>query len=128
MSDVSSGGPGINPTNTGVVWTQVRDAALRAVRRGWPIVPGVCRRDALGFPELVPFPDTDELVPLTDPAQVQEIWARWRPPGVLLVCGKGIDAIEAPPWLALRLPALADNGLRVHRSPPPCLPTTTPSW
>jgi hypothetical protein len=94
-------------------WTQVRDAAVCAVRRGWPVVPGVCRRDARGFPELVPLPDIEDLTPVTEPEQAQEIWTRLRPPGVLLVCGHGVDALETPPWLTHRLPALAEHGLRV---------------
>lgn len=98
---------------TGVPWTLVRDAAVGAVRRGWPVAPGVYRMDALGFPELVPLEDTGDLTPIADPEHAQEIWTRLRPPGVLLVCGQGIDALEVPPWVSERLPALAEHGLRV---------------
>lgn len=107
MRDTSDG------ATTGVAWTQVRDAAVCAVRRGWPVVPGVYRVDALGFPDLVPLQDTGDLAPITDPQQAQAIWTRLRPPGVLLVCGRGIDVLEAPPWVTQRLPALAEHGLRV---------------
>jgi hypothetical protein len=57
MRDTSSSGTRINPAGVGVTWMQVRDAAVCAVRRGWPVVPGVCRRDELGFPELGPLED-----------------------------------------------------------------------
>ncbi|MBV9143811.1 MAG: bifunctional DNA primase/polymerase [Pseudonocardiales bacterium] len=107
MRDTSGGAA------TGVPWTVVRDAAVGAVRRGWPVVPGVYRMDALGFPELVPLENTGDLTPITDSEHAQEIWTRLRPPGVLLVCGKGIDALEVPPWASERLPALAEHGLRV---------------
>ncbi|MBV9141841.1 MAG: hypothetical protein JO115_13140 [Pseudonocardiales bacterium] len=100
-------------TGESVAWTQVRDAAVCAVRRGWPVVPGVYRTDVLGFPDLVSLEDTEDLIPITDPQQAQQIWTRLRPPGVLLVCGQGIDALEAPPWVGHRLPALAEQGLQV---------------
>ncbi|MBV9140504.1 MAG: bifunctional DNA primase/polymerase [Pseudonocardiales bacterium] len=109
MTDTSGGAV----TGEGVSWRQVRDAAVCAARRGWPVVPGVYRLDVLGFPDLVPLEDTEHLTPITDPQQAQQIWTRLRPPGVLLVCGHGIDALEAPPWVTYRLSALAEHGLQV---------------
>ncbi|MBV9139981.1 MAG: bifunctional DNA primase/polymerase [Pseudonocardiales bacterium] len=113
MRDPSSSGTRINPAGVGVTWMQVRDAAVGAVRRGWPVVPGVCRRDELGFPELCPLEDSWDLTPITDPEQAHEIWTRLRPAGVLLVCGRGIDALEAPSRVTAVLPTLAQRGLRV---------------
>lgn len=58
MRDTGGGGARVDPTGVGVAWMQVRDAAVRAVRRGWPVVPGTCWPDDLGFPEVVPLEDT----------------------------------------------------------------------
>ncbi|HWR48741.1 MAG TPA: hypothetical protein VN327_14185 [Pseudonocardiaceae bacterium] len=76
MTDMSSGGARANPTGAGVAWTQVRDAAVSAVRRGWPVVPGTCRPDEMGFPEVGPVDDTWDLAPVTDPEHAEETWTR----------------------------------------------------
>ncbi|MGH3830306.1 MAG: bifunctional DNA primase/polymerase [Pseudonocardiaceae bacterium] len=96
-----------------MVWRDVRDAAVSAVRRGWPVVPGTCRPDEMGFPELCPLEDTWELAPVTDPKQAEETWTRLRQVGVLLVCGRGIDALEVPFRLHELLPALGKRNLTV---------------
>lgn len=113
MTDTSSGATRATPTGLGVTWTQVRDAAVDAVRRGWPVVPGTCRPDDLGFCEVAPLEDTWDLAPITNPEQAEEVWTRLRQVGVLLVCGHGIDALEVPFRVIELLPALAEQGLRV---------------
>ncbi|MGH3833817.1 MAG: hypothetical protein ACRDRS_25825 [Pseudonocardiaceae bacterium] len=92
-----------------MAWTEARDAAVSAVRRGWPVVPGTRRPDERGFPELGPLQDTWDLAPLTDPEQAEKVWTRLRRVGVPLVRSRGIDALEVPfrvrepryrPWLS----------------------------
>ena len=85
--------------------TRIRDAAIDAVRRGWPVVPGTCRPDEIGFAEVCPLEDTWDIAPVTDPDHAQDIWTR-QPYGVLLVCGRGIDALEVPFRVAELLPTL----------------------
>lgn len=119
MRDTGSGGAGLS--STGVAWRQVRDAAVSAVGRGWPVVPGTCRPDELGFSEVCPLQDTGDLAPVTDPQHAEELWTR-QPYGVLLVCGRGIDALEVPFRVAELLPALASRGLVA-----PVATTLTPS-
>ncbi|MGH3770377.1 MAG: bifunctional DNA primase/polymerase [Pseudonocardiaceae bacterium] len=115
MSDTGSGGTRANSTGvaTGVAWTRVRDAAVDAVRRGWPVVASTCRPDETGFPEVCPLQDTWDIAPVTDPERAEDIWTRLRHVGVLLVCGRGIDALEVPFRVAELLPALAHAGLTV---------------
>lgn len=97
---------GRSQTGTDVVWTQVRDAAVSAVRRGWPVVPGACRPDEIGFCEVGPLEATWDLAPVTDPEHVQDIWTRQRSLGVLLVCGRGVDVLEVPFRVVELLPGL----------------------
>jgi hypothetical protein len=52
--DTGSGGARVIPTGAGVAGMEVRDAAVSAVRRGWPVVPGVCRPDDLSFSRVCP--------------------------------------------------------------------------
>lgn len=113
MRDTSSGAARANPTSAGVAWTDVRDAAVSAVRCGWPVVPGTCRPDEMGFPELGPLQDTWNIAPVTDPKQAEEVWTRLRRVGVLLVCGRGIDALEVPFRVREPLPALGMRDLTV---------------
>lgn len=113
MRDTGSGGARVNPTGVRVAWTEVRNAAVGAVRRGWPVVPGTCRPDEMGFSEVGPLEDTWDLAPVTDPEQAEDIWTRLRHVGVLLVCGRGVDALEVPFRVAELLPTLADRGLVV---------------
>lgn len=81
------------------------DAALSAIRRGWAVVPGTCRPDELGFSEVGPLEDAWDLVPVTDLEHAQDIWIR-QSYGVLLVCGRGVDALEVPFRVAELLPRL----------------------
>ncbi|MGH3833788.1 MAG: bifunctional DNA primase/polymerase, partial [Pseudonocardiaceae bacterium] len=111
MDDTGSGGARVNSTGAGMAWTSVRDAAVDAARRGWPVVPATCRPDEMGFPEVGPLEDTWDLAPVTDPDHVQDLWTRLRPVGVLLVGGRGIDALEVPFRVAELPPALARTGL-----------------
>lgn len=82
------------------------DAAVSAVCRGWPVVPGTCRPDEIGFCEVGPLEDAWDLVPVTDPEHARDIWTRQRSLGVLLVCGRGVDALEVPFRVAELLPGL----------------------
>jgi hypothetical protein len=95
------------------VWMGVWDAAVGAVGRGWPVVPGICRPDDLGFSEVCPLEDTWDSAPITDPEHAEEIWTARRHVGVLLVCGCGIDALEMPFRVTEVLPALGERGSRV---------------
>jgi len=80
---------------------ELRDAAVRATRWDWPVVPGTYlgsdrhwhgRQDAT---RLCPLSDTWSETSVTDPDQAHEIWSD-QPYGVLLVCGRGVDALELP--------------------------------
>jgi hypothetical protein len=111
--DTGSGGARLTPTDAGVAWMEVRDAAVSAVRRGWPVVPGICRPDNLGFSQVCPLEDTWDSAPITDPEHAEEIWTARRHVGVLLVCGRGIDALEVPFRVTEVLPALGERDVRV---------------
>jgi Bifunctional DNA primase/polymerase, N-terminal len=106
MRNTDGGAAKVSPTSAGVAWTQVRDAAVSAVCRGWPVVPGTCCPDELGFSEVGPLEDTWDLAPVTDPERAHEIWTRQRSLGVLLVCGRGVDVLEVPFRVAELLPGL----------------------
>lgn len=95
----------------GVAWMEVRDAAVRAVHRGWPVVPGTCRPDDLGFSQVCPLEDTWDSAPITDPEHAEELWTARRHVGVLLVCGRGIDALEVSFRVTELLPVLGERGL-----------------
>lgn len=84
MRDTSSGRARVNPTGVRVAWTEARNAAVGAVHRGWPVVPGTCRPDEMGFSQVGPLEDTWDLAPVTDPEQAEDIWTR-----VLLVVATG---------------------------------------
>ncbi|MBV9139313.1 MAG: bifunctional DNA primase/polymerase [Pseudonocardiales bacterium] len=82
-------------------WKALRDAAVSATRWGWPVTPGtfLCpdqrwygRDDAR---RLCPIEDSWRENPVTDSAEAYEIWSE-HPYGVLLVCGRGMDALELP--------------------------------
>lgn len=100
----------------GVAWTEIRDAAVDAVSRGWPVVPATFRSGdgrwygRAGATELAPVADDWESARVTDVDQALDIWTR-KPFGVLVVCGYGVDVLELPPEVAELLPALADRAL-----------------
>ncbi|MGH3833959.1 MAG: bifunctional DNA primase/polymerase, partial [Pseudonocardiaceae bacterium] len=90
---------------------QLRWAAFEAVCRGWPVVPGRFGTNSEGFAEMRPlFENRDAAV--TDPDHAWSIWGQ-QPYGVLLACGRGIDALEIPFRVAELLPALPDADLAV---------------
>lgn len=113
MKDISGGAARVTPRSVGGAWMEVRDAAVRATGRGWPVVPGVCRPDEWGFSAVAPLEDTWDIAPVTDPERAEELWTQRRHVGVLLVCGRGIDVLEVPFRLIEALPALGDRGLVV---------------
>ncbi len=76
MRDTSSGRARVNPTGVRVAWTEARNAAVGAVHRGWPVVPGTCRPDEMGFSQVGPLEDTWDLASVTDPEQAEDIWTR----------------------------------------------------
>ena len=90
---------------------QLRQAAFEAVCRSWPVVPGRVRTDAEGGAEIRPLIENENAA-VTDP---DHAWALWSPQpyGVLLVCGRGIDALDVPFRVVELVPALADAGLAV---------------
>jgi hypothetical protein len=88
-------------TTMTTAWLDLRDAALSATRRGWPVTPGTFlgtdrrwhgRADAQA---LCPVEDTWRDTPVTDPAQAWKIWTH-EPYGVLLVCGREMTVLELP--------------------------------
>lgn len=93
-----------------VDWVELRDAALNATRRGWPVTPGTflgSDRRWHGREEarmLYPIQDSWRDTPVTDPAHVHEIWSQ-QPYSVLLVCGRGVDVLELPHRVFGLLPA-----------------------
>ncbi|WP_436499470.1 bifunctional DNA primase/polymerase [Actinokineospora sp. HUAS TT18] len=107
----------------GLLWSEVREAALDCVRHGWPVLPGTYqlddsgrwwgRRDAAGL--LPAFPDWRDSV-ITDVERTDEIWSR-RPYSLLLACGSGLDAVEVSREMsrgvAQRLDAAGIAGPRV---------------
>lgn len=122
-------GSSVTRTNPpGVGWTEIRDAAVAAAGRGWPVVPGTFRSGDGGWygrggaTELLPINAARwETAGITDPEQAMDLWTH-RPYGVLLVCGHGVDALELPSEVAELLPALAGRGLAAPLAavfPPP---------
>ncbi|MGH3854570.1 MAG: bifunctional DNA primase/polymerase [Pseudonocardiaceae bacterium] len=109
MGNTSSGAAGA--TGVGMAWTEAREAAVSAVRRGWPVVPATCRPDETGFAQVCPLEDTWDMAPVTDPEHAEQSWTRLRHVGVLLVCGRGIDALEVPFRVHELLPALSSADL-----------------
>ncbi|MGH3722446.1 MAG: bifunctional DNA primase/polymerase [Pseudonocardiaceae bacterium] len=91
---------------------RLRWAAVEAVCRGWPVVPGGFGTDSQGVAEVCPLLDDGDATPVTDPDHAWSIWGR-RPSGVLLACGRGIDALEVPFRVVELLPALAGADLAV---------------
>jgi Bifunctional DNA primase/polymerase, N-terminal len=83
-------------------WMELRNAALGAIRRGWPVTPGTylgpegrwCGRQ--GATMLGPVWECWQNTQVTDPAHCYETWSE-HPYGVLLVCGRGVDVLELPP-------------------------------
>ncbi|HWR48393.1 MAG TPA: bifunctional DNA primase/polymerase [Pseudonocardiaceae bacterium] len=59
------------------------------------------------------MPDTSSGGARANPEQAEEVWTRLRHVGVLLVCGRGIDALEVPFRVTELLPALEERGLAV---------------
>lgn len=102
----------------GVDWTAIRDAAVVAATRGWPVVPGTHTRGVSGrwygrerSSGLCPVDDNWREQGITEWSEAHAVWTR-RPYGVLLVCGRGVDALELPTRLAQDVfPALGEAGL-----------------
>ncbi|MGH3718306.1 MAG: bifunctional DNA primase/polymerase [Pseudonocardiaceae bacterium] len=90
---------------------QLRRAAFEAVCRGWPVAPGRFGTDSEGFAEMRPLIENRDAA-VTDPDHAWSVWGR-QAYGVLLVCGRGIDALEVPFRVIELLPALADADLVV---------------
>jgi Bifunctional DNA primase/polymerase, N-terminal len=104
-------------------WKALRDAAVRATRWGWPVIPGTFlganqrwygRDDAR---MLCPIEDTWVEAPVTDRVEAYEVWSE-HPYGLLLVCGRGVDALELPEELGALLPDAALAQLPVAVRPP----------
>lgn len=102
----------------GEVWSQIRDAAVDAASRGWPVIPGTFRAGAgdwfgrQGATGLCPIdePAAWQCAGITDVDQALNVWTQ-QPYGVLLVCGQGVDALELPPRVAELVPALTAAGM-----------------
>lgn len=91
---------------------RLRAAAFEAVCRGWPVARGVDGTDAEGFAEVRPVVRDGEVALVRDLDQAWRVWERW-PSGVLLVCGRGVDALEVPFRVMELLPVLVSAGLVV---------------
>ncbi len=91
---------------------RLRAAAFEAVCRGWPVARGVDGTDTEGFAEVRPVVRNGDVALVRDPDQARRIWEQ-RPYGVLLACGRGVDALDVPFRMAELLPALASAGLTV---------------
>ncbi|MGH7510979.1 MAG: bifunctional DNA primase/polymerase [Gemmatimonadales bacterium] len=106
----------IESTTPGVAWTAIRDAAVAAATRGRP-VPGTYTRGVTGrwygregATGLGPADDHWQKQGITEWSDAHAVWTR-RPYGVLLVCGRGVDALELPTRLAQDVfPALGAAG------------------
>lgn len=109
MKDTGSGMTRDTRANT--YGEQLRQAAFEAVCRGWPVVPGRFGTDSEGLAEMRPLIENWDAA-VMEPDQAWSIWGQ-QPYGVLLVCGRGIDVLDVPLWVAELLPALADAGLVV---------------
>ncbi|HEU0088692.1 MAG TPA: bifunctional DNA primase/polymerase [Pseudonocardiaceae bacterium] len=108
-----------SPTRNGhlqYVQALLRETAIGAVTRGWPIVPGTYpaevgdrwygRHGATDAPGLAPLDNQWQHHPIITWEQAHTTWSRRRY-GVLLVCGRGVDVLELPMALAsAALPAL----------------------
>lgn len=95
----------------GVAWTQIRNAAVDAARRGWPVVPGepfLANSDCALCPINADWRDA----PITDPGRALAVWTA-HPYALLLVCGHGVDVLEVSPAVAGLLPVLAGRGVEV---------------
>ncbi|MGB6163709.1 MAG: hypothetical protein WBF75_14285 [Pseudonocardiaceae bacterium] len=108
---------------TTTTWLDLRDAALGATRRGWPVTPGTYLgtdrrwhgRD--NTQTLCPIQDTWADTPITDPTQAGDTWTH-APYGVLLVCGHTVAVLDLPitkadPETTLS-PRLAQAGVRLY--------------
>ncbi len=91
---------------------RLRWAAFEAVCRGWAVVPGGFGTDSDGVAEVRPLLANGDATPVTDPDHAGSIWGR-QASGVLLVCGRGIDALDVPFRVSELLPALAGADLTV---------------
>jgi hypothetical protein len=86
---------------TTTTWLELRDAALGATRRGWPVTPGtylgIDRRwhGRDNTQTLCPIQDTWWDTPVTDPAQAWDTWTH-APYGVLLICGHTVAVLDLP--------------------------------
>lgn len=120
-------------TEMTVGWKALRDAATTAAGWGWPVAPGTFSGPGPGWhgrdgaTGLRPIEDTWAEAPVTDPAQAYELWSE-HPYSVLLVCGRGVDALEVP----RRLRALLPEWVLRQQTPPqdqqvPIVVTTPPS-
>ncbi|MBV9139743.1 MAG: bifunctional DNA primase/polymerase [Pseudonocardiales bacterium] len=91
-----------------VGWKALRDAAVKATRWGWPVMPGTFpsadRRwyGREGARRLCPIEDSWAQALVTDRVEAYEVWSE-HPYGVLLVCGRGVDVLELPEEWGARL-------------------------
>lgn len=116
---------GMSPTTMTVDGKELRAAAVRALRWGWPVTPGTFLgaeglwRGREGAMRLCPLEDAWQEAPVTTPERVEEVWSR-QPYGVLLVCGRGVDVLELPYRMRelLGAPELAQVPVAVTGFPP----------
>jgi hypothetical protein len=100
----TTGRPGMAliPVMPGLDWTEIRAAAVRCARHGWPVLEGTYQLAQhggwLGKPGAVGLEPVADLWPTattTDPDATMARWSR-RPYSVLLACGHAVNAVEVP--------------------------------
>lgn len=119
----------LHPDPAGIL-TEVRDAAITYVERGWPIQPGTYQ--VHGSPYWHGKASTTGLEPIaepwtdagiTDTTDALTLWTS-RPYSIVMACGWIADAIEIPAEIALHI----TQPLRERGCLPPTVVTPFATW
>lgn len=95
-------GMALLPVMPGLDWTEIRAAAVRYTKHGWPVLPGTYQfaehsgwLGKGGSVGLEPVADLWATAIITDPDAAMDQWTQ-RPYSVLLACGHTVSAVEVP--------------------------------